>query len=184
MTLPRLLFLFGIGFLLANARAMLLHLQYWRRRRHALLVWPGRRPPFYGMQVGIAAALGLLIVYNLAFRVQLPPETLFGEGMMFLYYAYAVPMTARIQRGFYKDGVWSDRGFVPYRGIGGLTWREGKDPLLLLAAQGGGTARSLLVPGQYYGAVRRILRDLIGQHAIRLSGHGLDLGVKDEREDA
>jgi hypothetical protein len=183
MALSRLLLLFGIGFLVANARALLVHYQYWRRRRHGMLVWPGPRPPFFAMQLGIAGALGLLLIYNVFFRLP-PPETLFGEGMMFLYYAYAVPMTARIQRGFYKDGVWSDRGFVPYRGIGGLTWREGKDPLLLLAAEGGGTARSLLVPGQYYGAVRRILRDLIGQHAIRLSGHGLDLGVKDEREDA
>ena len=66
------------------------------------------------MQVGIAAALALLLLYNLFFR--LPPlETLFGEGMMFLYYAYAVPITARIERGFYRDGVWSDRGFVTYR---------------------------------------------------------------------
>lgn len=183
MTLPRLLFLFGVGFLVANARALLLHVTYWRRRRRALLVWPGRRPPFYGMQIGIAVALGLLLVYNLFFRLP-PPETLFGEGMMFLYYAYAVPMSARIQRGFYGDGVWSDRGFVAYRGIGGLAWREGKEPVLLLAAEGGGTARSLQVPGPQYGAVRRLLRDLIAQHAIRLAGHGLDLGVKDEREDA
>lgn len=183
MPLARLLLLFGLGFLIANARALLLHLHYWRRRRHALLVWPARRPPFYGMQLGIAAALGLLLVYNVFFRLP-PPETLFGEGMMFLYYAYAVPMSARIPRGFYREGVWSDRGFVRYAGIGGLAWREGKEPVLLLVAEGGGTARSLLVPGHHYGAARRLLRDLIAQHAIRLSGHGLDLGVKDEREDA
>jgi hypothetical protein len=40
------------------------------------------------------------------------------------------------------------------------------------------------VPGRHYGAVRRLLRDLIAQNTIRLAGHGLDLGVKDEREDA
>ncbi len=183
MLLPRLLLLFGIGFLIANLRAVLQHLQYWRRRRSALLLWPGQRPPFLGLQVGIAVALGLLLVYNLFFRLP-PRETLFGEAMMFIYYAYAVPMSARIQRGFYREGVWTDRGFVSYGRIGGLTWREGKDPVLLLAAESGGTARSVLVPGQQYGAVRRILRDLISQHVIRLSGHGLDLGLKDEREDA
>jgi hypothetical protein len=183
MGLGRLLLFFGVGFLIANARAILLHIQYWRRRRRALLVWPGPRPPFYVMQLGIAAALGLLLAFNLIFRLP-PPETLFGEGMMFVYYAYAVPMSARIQRGFYGDGVWSDRTFIPYRGIGGIAWREGRDPVLLLAAEAGGTARSLLVPGQHYGAARRLLRDLIAQHAIRLSGHGLGLGVKDEREDA
>lgn len=183
MALPRLLLIFGLGFLIANVRALQLHIQYWRRRRAALLVWPARRPPFYGMQLGIAVALGFLLLYNLFFRLP-PPETLFGEAMMFLYYGYAVPMGARIQRGFYRDGVWSDGGFVRYAGIGGIAWREGKDPVLLLAAEGGGTARSLVVPGQQYGAVRRLLRDLISRHTIRLSGHGLDLGVKDEREDA
>jgi hypothetical protein len=183
MGLPRLLLLFGIGFLAASTRALYLHVQYWRRRRAGLLLWPAPRPPFYAMQVGIAGALALLLVYNLAFR--LPPfETLFGEAMMFLYYAYAVPIVARIQRGFYRDGVWSDRGFVKYERIGGIAWRDAKDPVLLLVAQGGGTARSLVVPGRHYGAVRRLLRDLIARHAIRLSGHALDLGGRDEREDA
>jgi hypothetical protein len=183
MGVSRLLLLFGLGFFVANARAMLLHLEYWRRRGRVLLVWPGLRPPFYGMQLGIAGALALLLAYNLLFRLP-PPETLFGEGMMFVYYAYAVPMSARIPRGFYRDGVWTDRSFVGYGGIGGIAWREGKDPVLLLVAEGGGTARRLLVPGQYYGAARRILRDLIAEGAIRPSGHGLDLGVKDQREDA
>lgn len=183
MLLPRLLLLFGVGFLIANLRAIYLHVQYWGRRRSAMLLWAGPRPPFLGMQVGIAVALGFLIAYNLFFR--LPPlETLFGEAMMFVYYGYAVPMSARIQRGFYRQGVWCDRGFVSYGRIGGLTWREGKDPLLLLAVGGAGTARSLRVPGQHYGAVRRLLRDLIAEHAITLSGRGLDLGLKDEREDA
>ncbi len=183
MALPRLLLLFGLGFLAASARALYLHVQYWRRRRNALLLWTAPRPAFYRMQIGIAVALAVLLLYNVFFR--LPPlGTLFGEGMMFLYYAYAVPITARIERGFYGDGVWSDRGFVTYRRIGGLAWREAKEPILLLATEGGGTARSLVVPGHHYGAVRRLLRDLIAQHAIRLSGHGLDLGVKDEREDA
>jgi hypothetical protein len=183
MPLPRLLLLFGIGFLAATARALYLHLEYWRRRSSAPLVWPAPRPPFYRMQVGIAAALGLMLVYNAFFR--LPPiETLFGEAMMFAYYACAVPLNARIQRGFYRDGVWSDRGFVKYARIGGIAWREQKDPVLLLVAEGGGTARSLVVPGQHYGAVRRLLRDLIARHDIHLAGHGLDLGVKDEREDA
>jgi hypothetical protein len=183
MAIPRFLLLFGIGFLVANARAILLHLQYVRRRRQSLLVWPGPRPPFFAMQIGIAAALGLLLAYNIFFRLP-PPETLFGETMMFVYYGYAVPMTARIRRGFYGDGVWTDRGFVRYDGIGGIAWREGKEAVLLLATPGGGTARALAVPGGQYGAVRRLLRDLIGQRTIRLSGHGLDLGVKDEREDA
>ncbi len=183
MPLPRLLLLFGLGFLAAGARALYLHVQYWRRRRSALLLWRAPKPPFYAMQVGIAVALAFLLLYNLFFRVP-PLATLFGEAMMFLYYAYAVPITARIERGFYRDGVWSDTGFVKYARIGGISWREGKEPVLLLVVEGGGTARSLAVPGRHYGAVRRLLRDLIAQHTIRPAGHGLDLGLKDEREDA
>jgi hypothetical protein len=184
MTLPTLLLLFGIGFLAAAARAIFLHLRYQVRRRRALVVWPAERQPFYRMQLGLAVALGVLLVYNLAVR-RPPFETLFGEAMMFLYYACAVPLTARIQRGLYEDGVWTDRGgFVKYTRVGGIAWRDGVTPVLLLLAEGGGTARALAVPGHHYGEVRRILRDLIARHVIRLGGHGLDLGVRDEREDA
>ena len=45
--------------------------------------------------------------------------------MMLIYYGYAMPLSLRIGRGFYEDGIWSDAGFVPYSKIGGLTWREG-----------------------------------------------------------
>jgi len=184
MAFPRLLLLlFGIGFLTANVRALAQHVQYVQRRRTALLTWTGRRPPLYGMQLGIAVALGLLLAFNLLVRLP-SPETLFGEGMMFVYYAYAVPLGARIERGFYRDGAWADRGFMPYARVDAVAWREGKDPVLLLASSGGGSARRLTVPGQHYGAARRILRDLIATHVIRPAGHGLDLGVKDEREDA
>ena len=183
MVLPSFLLLFGIGFLAANLRAVTQHVQYLRRKRTALLTWAGRRPPLFGLQIGIAAALGLLIAFNLIFRVP-SPETLFGEGMMFIYYAYAVPIGARIERGFYRDGAWADRGFMPYARVDAVAWREGKDPVLLLASSGGGSARRLTVPAVQYGAARRILRDLIAAHTIRPAGQGLDLGVRDEREDA
>jgi hypothetical protein len=43
-------------------------------------------------------------------------------------------------------------------------------------------ARRLKVPGDKYGAARRVLRDKIGAHAIHFTGTGLDLGDHDERE--
>ena len=56
--------------------------------------------------------------------------------------------------------------------------------MLLFAARVGSTANRLVVPLEHYGASRRLLRDLIAQHAIHLEDAGLHLGLKDERDDA
>jgi len=45
-------------------------------------------------------------------------------------------------------------------------------------------ARRLVVPGDKYGAARRLLREKIGDHEIHFGGTGLDLGAHDERDDA
>jgi hypothetical protein len=42
-------------------------------------------------------------------------------------------------------------------------------------------ARRLIVPGDKYGAARRLLRDKIGDREIHLEGTGLNLGGHDER---
>ena len=67
--------------------------------------------------------------------------------MMFLYFAYAVPLTRKISRGFYADGVWAENGFIPYHQIGGIAWRQGEPPTLLLISRFKEMARPLLVPG-------------------------------------
>jgi len=182
MGLERLLFVFGLGFLAADIRAVVNHLLYWRRRPGRLLTWPAPYPPFFSLQLIIGGLLGLLMAYNLLFRVT-SAEELFGEGMMFLYYTYAVPLAHRIDRGLYGEGVWTDLGFVRYRSIGAVTWREEEDPVLLLASRSGGTARRLRVPGPLYGATRRVLRDLVRSGQIQLKAGGLGLGEKDPRED-
>jgi hypothetical protein len=178
--LPQVLLLFGVGFLIANLRAGLEFVRFLRRRRRALLIWPGRRPPYFGLIVALGVTLGLLIIVKIAV-LQRPPAQLFGEGMMFLYYAVAVPMTRLIGRGFYQDGIWSEQGFMPYQQIGGIAWREGEQLTLLLISRFRQFARPLVVPGAYYGAVRRLLRDKIAAHDIQFDGGGLDLG-QDERD--
>jgi hypothetical protein len=40
-----------------------------------------------------------------------------------------------------------------------------------------------VVPPEYYGAARRLLRDKITGHDIQFTGKALDLGAHDERED-
>lgn len=180
--LPQVLFLLGVGFFVADIRLFFQFLQFRRLRSSALLTWPGRKPPFYGLLIVLGAVLSVLIVYKLAF-LRLRPVDVFGETMMLVYYGYAVPLSLRIGRGFYQDGIWADAGFIPYSRIGGLTWREGEQLTLVLIYRMRAFARRLVVPEVYYGAARRLLRDKIAAHDIHFTGKSLDLGMHDERDD-
>lgn len=180
--LPQLLFVIGVGFLVASLRLFLQFIRFLRIRSSALLTWPGRRPPFYGVLLVIGAVLSVLIVYKLAV-LRLHPVQVFGETMMLMYYGYAVPLSLKIGRGFYQDGIWADAGFVPYSRIGGLTWREGEQVTLVLIYRMRAFAQRLVVPDVYYGAARRLLRDKIAAHDIHFTGKTLDLGLHDERDD-
>jgi hypothetical protein len=180
--LPWVLIVLGVGFLAANLRLLFQFLRFLRLRSTAMLTWPGRRPPFYTLLVLLGAVLSLLIVYKLAV-LHLRLVDVFGETMMLVYYSYAVPLSLKIGRGFYKDGIWADGGFVPYSRIGGLTWREGEQLTLVMIYRMGDFARRLVVPEMYYGAARRLLRDKIAAHDIHFTGKPLDLGLHDERDD-
>ena len=181
--MARLLLVFGVGFLVANLLGLAEQVRYWQRRRTALLTWPAPRPPLYQMQIGIGIALAVLFLYDLLLRPGAIEQTV-GVGMMCAYYAGVVPMSARIERGFYRDGIWTDRRFVRYGSIGAIAWREEGGPILVLAARKGPKAARLPVPGPLLGAVRRLLRDLIARHDIHLGETGLHLGLRDERDDA
>ena len=180
--LPKVLYLFGFGFLIANLRLLLHLIRFLRIRSSALLTWPGRRPPFYGLLLGLGAVLALLIIYKLTVLRQQPVQV-FGEAMMLVYYVYLLPLSLRIGRGFYEDGIWADGGFMPYSHIGGLTWREDDQVTLVLMHRMRQFARRLVVPHPYYGAARRLLRDKIAAHDIHFTGKSLDLGLHDERDD-
>ena len=84
--LPRVLFVLGVGFFLANLRLLFQFVKFLRIRSSALLTWPGSKPPFYGLLLVLGAILSLLIVYKLAVLHQ-HPKQVFGESMMLLYYA-------------------------------------------------------------------------------------------------
>jgi hypothetical protein len=179
--LPYVLVMFGVVFLVANIRAGIDLVRYLRRRRQALLTWPGRKPPYYGLALALGVTLGLLLVVKFIF-LERTAWQFFGEGMMFLYYGYAVPLTARIGRGFYADGIWAENGFMPYAHIGGIAWREGEQVTLLLVSRLRQMARPLVVPTEQYGAVRRLLRDKVRTHDIRFSGHDLGLGYDQQND--
>jgi hypothetical protein len=178
--LTGVLLLLGAGFLVANARLIIEYVQYVRRRRGALLVWPGPFPPNYGLGLAVGVLLGVLVLIKL-FVVRRP---VFGEAMMFLYFAYLVPLRQRINRGFYADGIWADSTFIPYNEVGGISWREGEhDASLIVISRLKNLARRLVVPMEHYSEARRLLREKIGVHEIQFAGTGLDLGARDERDD-
>jgi len=177
-----LLVALGVGFFLADLRLFYQFLRFRRLRRSALLTWPGRRPPFFGLVVVLGAVLSVLIIYKLAF-LRMPIINVFGETMMLVYYVYALPLSMKIGRGFYEEGIWADAGFIPYWKIGGLSWREGEKLTLVLIYRMRAFARSLVVPEVYYGAARRLLRDKIATYDIHFAGKSLDLGMHDERDD-
>lgn len=175
------LLVFGLGFLLANVRLLVELLQFRRRSRQALLVWPPAPPPYYGLMLVLGVVTGLLMAFKIVFL----RRQAFGEAMMFMYFGYLVPFSTRIKRGFYEDGIWSDSGFVSYADVGGISWRESEQAVSLsVISRSRRLARRLSVPLRHYGEARRLLRDKIGDHQIQLAGSGLDLGVHDERDDA
>jgi len=175
--LPQLLFLFGIGFLIANILAIVDLVRFRTRKRSALLVWQIPKPKFYRVSVLLAVVLGLLLAANLLLRRQ--ASTLFGEAMMFIYYAAMVPLTSRIARGFYQDGIWSDTGFMRWAHIAAISWKEEGGVTLVLISKIRSIARRLQVPGTLYGQARRVMLDKVKAHDIRIGGTGLDLGSRE-----
>jgi hypothetical protein len=186
-TLSYFLLVLGLGFLLANLRLAVQLFRALRLKSQAVLTWPVPRPPFYGLVVAIAIVLGILLLVEMVLRAKWRIDRalpLFGETMMFVYYAWMLPLDRqRIRRGFYADGVWADSGFIPYTSIGGLTWREEPEITLIVVPRMKKLARTLVVPSQYYAEARRLLRDKIAEHELHFTGKALDLGAHDERDD-
>ncbi len=180
--LPRVLFLLGLGFLVANLAAGIELVRWARRRSKAVLVWPAPKPPYYGLNLAIGVMLGCLLLFKV-FRQPDSGPVIFGELMMFTYFGYAVPLSTRIKRGLYADGIWTDGGFIPYTHIGGLSWKEGDRATLVVVSSLHAIARRLDVPGPLLGEVRRLLREKIATYAIMFEGGpGLHLGDRDVRD--
>ena len=56
--LPYVLIALGVGFLVANVRAVREFLPLPAARKGALLTWPGPPPPYYGLILFLGVALG------------------------------------------------------------------------------------------------------------------------------
>ena len=181
LLIPRLLFLFGIGFGAANLKVMSELIRFRVRKSSALLVWKNPKPRFYGFALALGVVLGVLVVFKVVVLGR-PPTQLFGEAMMFVYYGYLFPLSTRIARGFYRDGVWSDSGFMRWGQISAVSWKEEGAVTLVLISHFRSIARRLEVPGHLYGQARRLLRDRVKAHDIHIGGTGLELGSRNEAD--
>jgi hypothetical protein len=169
----------GLLFVIVNVRVGWQIASWWRRRARAVVVWPSPKPPFYAINLAIGVLLGVLLFVT-AYLLR-PTASLFGVGMMFVYYGYLLPLSTRIKRGLYEEGIWTDSGFMRYAEIGGLAWK-GNDTLVIASRQKT-LARRLSVPGVHLGEVRHFLREKIGAHDIEFdAGPGIHLGTRDTRE--
>ena len=166
----------GVAFLGANLRVLAQLGRFWRLRHAARLTWPGAKPPHYGLLLALGAILGVLVFVKLVVQQQ-PLGSAFGEIMVCLYYAYLLPVSLRIGRGLYENGIWTESGFVPYTAIGGLSWREERQQITLLVVHRlRRLVRRLVVPHEHYAEVRRVLRDRIAAHDIEFTLQTLDVG--------
>ena len=176
--LPQVLFLFGVGFFAANVKLISDLLRFRFRKTSVLLVWQNPKPRYYGFSLALGVVLGLLVAFKLFIQGH-PLNQLFGEVMMFVYYGYAFPLSTRIARGFYRDGVWSDGGFMPWGRIAAVSWKEEAVVTLVLISHFRHVAKRLEVPGHLYGQARRLLRDKVKADDVHIGGAGLDLGSRD-----
>lgn len=181
LPLSQVLFVFGVGFFFANLKVIVDLIRFRLRRSAAILTWQNPKPPLYGFSLGLGVVLGVLLAFKLLVQHR-SFDQLFGETMMFVYYGYSLPLSTRIARGFYRDGVWSDTGFMAWKQISAVSWREEGAVTLILISRLRHIARRLHVPGDLYGQARRLLRDKVKAHDIHIGGTGLDLGARDEAD--
>jgi hypothetical protein len=123
--------------------------------------------------------LGLLLAFRL-FVQHRRVSQLFGETMMFVYYGYALPLSTRIAKGFYREGVWADTGFMRWGQISAVSWREDRGITLVMISRARSIDRKLRVPAALYGEARRLLRDRVRSDDLQVGEGGLDLGVRDQ----
>jgi hypothetical protein len=177
-----ILLLCGGGFLFAILLIMADVWNYHRRRPTAILTWLPARPKPAILSKLIAVGLGCVLFYKLVI-LDWPAASVFGEGMMFLYFALWYPLSFTVARGFYRDGIWLDRRFVKYRDITGISWREDPNPTLLVVVGHKQMASHVAMPPECYAEARKLLRERISSDQLHMQKPLLDLGGHDRRDD-
>jgi hypothetical protein len=132
----------------------------------AVLTWPAPRPAQmrYLTLLGVLAAF-LAVVHA---RLHRPIHHVVAFGLMAFYFLGLVPLARGIRLGLYRDGVWAHRGFLPWTEVGRIAFVEAPQIVLLLQPRRGGASFKLPVPGEEYGAVRKVLEEKARAGVLRL----------------
>jgi hypothetical protein len=172
ITFTGLAVLFGIWI----AITLFKFFQFKRVAKEAVLTWAPPRPWYYSLCVGIGFFMVFLTVMSI-FALHRPLLIIVAQALMAVFYTVVFPLIFKIRRGFYSSGIMAERGFIPYRSIRWLGWKDTPQVTLALKADGrfGQKYAFLRVPGDYYGQVRRILADRIKEDSLTLETSVLGL---------
>jgi len=157
------------------------YVRYRRLASTSELTWSPKRPWFYNLCLGIGFFMVTMTALSL-FVLDRPVLATVAQALMALYYTVVFPLSFRIRRGFYKKGIWLERGFVPYAKVRRITWREHPELLLVVmtdTAVLGQVYTRLQVPGERYGEARRILAGHIEDRSLRIEKSILGLSDVD-----
>src|SRR5262249_60781914 len=124
----------GIYFSVLLVRGLAGYLRFRRVRPTALLTWPGPRPQQFALLVGLGIVSTAVAVVNT--YVGRPLHHVYGLAVMSLYFVLMVPLSARIHLRFYRDGVWSSAGFLPYGKIARVVVVGSPGSVLILVPPG------------------------------------------------
>ena len=155
----------GLYFLVLLIRGLRGYLLFRKVRPTALLTWPVPRSG----QFPFLLALGVVATGVTALNAYLerPLHHVVSQALMAAYFILMVPLTSRIERGLYRDGVWADRGFVPYSRIGRMAFVERPEVVLVIVPRGRSGALRLQVPVEEYGTVRKLLEEKIRTNVLQ-----------------
>jgi len=157
----------GAYFSVLLVRDVLGYLSFRRRKATALLTWRGHRPAHFPLLVSLGVLSLAVAILNLS--LARPVHHVYSQAVIAVYFIVMVPLSARIQRGFYRDGVWAEAGFLPYRKIDRFAFLERPELVLVLLPRGKlwGSYRLPIPPGEY-GAVRKILEEMSRAHIVNV----------------
>ena len=171
----------AILFSIWNTVTLIHYASYRRLASTAELTWRPARPWFYNTCLGIGFFMVSLTALSL-FVLHRPVLATLAQALMAFYYTVVFPLSFRIQRGFYKKGIWLERAFVPYENVRRLSWREKPDIVLVVMKENDLTGQSyarLKVPGDRYGEARRILASHIEDRTLTVEKSILGLSDAD-----
>jgi hypothetical protein len=157
--LTLILLALAIYFSVLVTRAMAAYLQFRRLAPTALVSWTPPRPRYLSWLVALGVVSFAVAVLN--GTLNRPFHHVYSQGVMAAYFIVMVPLVARIRPGFYRDGVWADRGFLAWDRIGRIAFVETPEIVLVMVPRGGSSPMRLLVPAEDYGTVRKLLEEKI-----------------------